>query len=69
MANHFAKKQQNLTAYCRIFPQEDDVHIGRVLVAIEACGAGLAHELMQTAIAYATQTWLQHTLYSKHNLT
>ncbi|WGE60339.1 GNAT family N-acetyltransferase [Actinobacillus equuli] len=61
--HHFAKKQQNLTAYCRIFLQEDGVHIGRVLVAIEARGSGLARELMQTAIAYAKQTWPQHTIY------
>lgn len=61
--HHFAKKQQNLTAYCRIFLQEDGVHIGRVLVAIEARSSGLARELMQTAIAYAKQTWPQHTIY------
>lgn len=42
----FAKNSQKLTAYCRIIPEQDGVHIGRVLVTKEARGTGLAKKLM-----------------------
>ncbi|AHG72544.1 Acetyltransferase [Mannheimia sp. USDA-ARS-USMARC-1261] len=34
----FAKNAKNLTAYCRLIPSDDGVHIGRVLVVKEARG-------------------------------
>lgn len=49
-AVHFFAK--NLTAYCRLIPADDGVHIGRVLVIKEARGAGLARELVQKAMDY-----------------
>ncbi|MEG9487062.1 GNAT family N-acetyltransferase [Mannheimia indoligenes] len=48
----FAKNAKNLTAYCRLIPSEDGVHIGRVLVAKENRGSGLARELVQKALDY-----------------
>lgn len=48
----FAKNAKNLTAYCRLIPSNDGVHIGRVLVAKEARGSGLARELVQKAMDY-----------------
>lgn len=51
----FAKNANNLTAYCRLIPTDDGVHIGRVLVAAEVRGTGLARELVQKAIAYCRE--------------
>ncbi|MCW9709443.1 GNAT family N-acetyltransferase [Avibacterium sp. 21-586] len=46
-----------ICAYCRIIPQNDGIHIGRVLVAQQARGNGLAKILMQQALAYCQQHW------------
>ncbi|QLB16933.1 GCN5 family acetyltransferase [Mannheimia varigena] len=51
----FAKNAKNLTAYCRLIPAEDGVHIGRVLVVKEYRGAGLARELVQKAMDYCRE--------------
>ncbi|AHG78963.1 Acetyltransferase [Mannheimia varigena USDA-ARS-USMARC-1388] len=48
----FAKNAKNLTAYCRLIPSDEGVHIGRVLVVKEQRGAGLARELVQKAMDY-----------------
>ena len=48
----FAKNATNLTAYCRLIPADDGVHIGRVLVAKGNRGSGLARELVQKAMDY-----------------
>lgn len=48
----FAKNANNLTAYCRLIPSDDGVHIGRVLVVKQFRGAGLAKELVQKAMDY-----------------
>ncbi|MEE6075407.1 GNAT family N-acetyltransferase [Avibacterium paragallinarum] len=46
-----------ICAYCRIIPQTDGIHIGRVLVAQQARGKGLAKELVQQALDYCQQHW------------
>ncbi|VEB23841.1 GNAT family N-acetyltransferase [Avibacterium volantium] len=46
-----------ISAYCRIIPQADGIHIGRVLIAEQARGKGLAKELVQQALAYCQQHW------------
>ncbi|QLB19531.1 GNAT family N-acetyltransferase [Mannheimia granulomatis] len=51
----FAKNANNLTAYCRLIPSDDGVHLGRVLVAKEARGSGLARELVQKAMDYSRE--------------
>ncbi|EXI63245.1 GCN5 family N-acetyltransferase [Mannheimia granulomatis] len=51
----FAKNTNNLTAYCRLIPSDDGVHLGRVLVAKEARGSGLARELVQKAMDYSRE--------------
>ena len=68
----FAKNAKNLTAYCRLIPADDGVHIGRVLVVKEARGSGLARELVQNVLDYCrinfpnqpihaqAQSYLQH---------
>lgn len=48
----FAKNAKNLTAYCRLIPEQDGIHIGRVCVAQNARGSGLARELIQKAMDY-----------------
>ncbi|MDD0823813.1 GNAT family N-acetyltransferase [Mannheimia sp. AT1] len=48
----FAKNTKNLTAYCRLIPEEDGIHLGRVCVAKNARGFGLARELVQKAMDY-----------------
>ncbi|HHW7570219.1 TPA: GNAT family N-acetyltransferase [Mannheimia haemolytica] len=48
----FAKNATNLTAYCRLIPANDGVHIGRVFVVKENRGSGLARELVQKAMDY-----------------
>ncbi|MEG9490720.1 GNAT family N-acetyltransferase [Mannheimia indoligenes] len=50
----FAKNAKNLTAYCRLIPGDDGVYLGRVLVAKEARGSGLARELVQKAMDYCS---------------
>ncbi|WP_414043857.1 GNAT family N-acetyltransferase [Macrococcus sp. EM39E] len=42
----------NIAAYARIIPEEDTVHIGRVIVHPDFRGEGLAKELMQNALKY-----------------
>lgn len=59
----FAKEQQNLTAYCRIIPQQDRVYIGRVLVTEPMRGSGLARQLMQQALAVCKQRWQGLPIY------
>lgn len=51
----FAKNAKNLTAYCRLIPADDGVHIGRVLVVKENRGSGLARELVQKAMDYCRE--------------
>ncbi|HHW7567973.1 TPA: GNAT family N-acetyltransferase [Mannheimia haemolytica] len=51
----FAKNAENLTAYCRLIPADDSVHIGRMLVVNQFRGSGLAKELVQKAIAYCRE--------------
>jgi ElaA protein len=51
----FAKNAKNLTAYCRLIPADDGVHIGRVLVVRKYRGAGLARELVQKAMDYCCE--------------
>ncbi|MFZ7216373.1 GNAT family N-acetyltransferase [Avibacterium avium] len=46
-----------ICAYCRIIPQDDGVHIGRVIVAQHARGKGLAKELVRQALDYCQQHW------------
>ncbi|MFZ7304672.1 GNAT family N-acetyltransferase [Avibacterium avium] len=46
-----------ICAYCRIIPQNDGIHIGRVLVAQQARGNGLAKALVQQALDYCQQHW------------
>lgn len=49
----FAKNVKNLTAYCRLIPDSDGIHLGRVLVVKEYRRAGLARELVQKAMDYS----------------
>ncbi|WP_429946087.1 GNAT family N-acetyltransferase [Bibersteinia trehalosi] len=50
----FAKNAKKLTAYCRLIPTDDSVHIGRVLVVNQFRGTGLARELVQKAMDYCS---------------
>ena len=59
----FAKNSQKLTAYCRIIPEQDGVHIGRVLVIKEVRGTGLAKKLMTQALAVYQQQWQSEKVY------
>ncbi|MDD7570030.1 MAG: GNAT family N-acetyltransferase [[Actinobacillus] rossii] len=59
----FAKNSQKLTAYCRIIPEQDGVHIGRVLVTKEARGTGLAKKLMTQALTVCQQRWQSEKIY------
>ena len=59
----FAKNSQKLTAYCRIIPEQDGVHIGRVLVTKEARGTGLAKKLMTQALTVCQQQWQSEKIY------
>ncbi|MFZ7157410.1 GNAT family N-acetyltransferase [Avibacterium gallinarum] len=57
-AVHFWQEfDSKICAYCRIIPQADGIHIGRVLVAQHARGNGLAKALVQQALAYCQQHW------------
>ncbi|WP_373742116.1 GNAT family N-acetyltransferase [Neisseria sp.] len=49
----FAKNHEKPIAYSRIIHCEDCVKIGRVVVAVEARGSGLARELMSQAVKFA----------------
>ena len=61
----FATNSQKLTAYCRIIPEQDGVHIGRVLVTKEARGTGLAKNLMTQALTICQQQWQSENVYCK----
>ncbi|OOH91249.1 GNAT family N-acetyltransferase [Pasteurellaceae bacterium 15-036681] len=57
IATHlFAQNNSKIIAYCRIIPEQDGIHIGRVLIAEFARGKGLARELMQKALSHCEQS-------------
>ncbi|QBF24842.1 GNAT family N-acetyltransferase [Pseudomonas tructae] len=56
----------NLLAYLRLLdPQSQggDVVIGRVLIAADARGRGLGHELMEQGLKYAEEFWPEVPVY------
>ncbi|WP_409500434.1 GNAT family N-acetyltransferase [Mannheimia glucosida] len=61
----FAKNAENLTAYCRLIPADDGVHIGRVLVTKENRGSGLARELVQKAIDYCAENFPTQPIHAQ----
>lgn len=61
----FAKNAKNLTAYCRLIPSDDGVHIGRVLVVKEARGSGLARELIQKALDYCREHFPTQSIHAQ----
>ncbi|QLD32387.1 GNAT family N-acetyltransferase [Mannheimia varigena] len=61
----FAKNAKNLTAYCRLIPAEEGVHIGRVLVVKENRGSGLARELVQKAMDYCCEHFLTQSIHAQ----
>ncbi|TLU75536.1 GNAT family N-acetyltransferase [Mannheimia varigena] len=61
----FAKNAKNLTAYCRLIPAEDGVHIGRVLVVKEQRGEGLARELVQKAMDYCREHFPSQPIHAQ----
>ncbi|HGO5824575.1 TPA: GNAT family N-acetyltransferase [Mannheimia haemolytica] len=61
----FAKNAKNLTAYCRLIPADDGMHIGRVLVVNQFRGSGLARELVQKAIDYCQEHFPAHPIHAQ----
>lgn len=61
----FAKNAKNLTAYCRLIPIDDGVHIGRVLVNKNARGTGLARELIQKALNYCRTSFPNQPIHAQ----
>lgn len=61
----FAKNANNLTAYCRLIPDTDGVHIGRVLVVKENRGSGLARELVQKAMDYCSTHFSNQPIHAQ----
>lgn len=58
IATHiFAKNRDKLTACCRLTPQTDGVHLGRVAVDKAYRGTGLAREMVQLALDICQQKW------------
>lgn len=61
----FAKNANNLTAYCRLISSDNGVHLGRVLVAKEARGTGLARELVQKSMDYSREHFPAHLIHAQ----
>lgn len=61
----FAKNAENLTAYCRLIPEQDGIHLGRVCVAQNARGSGLARELVQKAMDYCAVTFSSQPIHAQ----
>lgn len=61
----FAKNANILTAYCRLIPSDNGVHIGRVLVAKENRGSGLARELVQKAMDYSREHFPMQPIHAQ----
>lgn len=61
----FAKNATDLTAYCRLIPDSDGVHLGRVLVANKYRGKGLARELVQRAIEHCHKAFPNQPLHAQ----
>ncbi|WP_394203957.1 GNAT family N-acetyltransferase [Shewanella waksmanii] len=58
-------EQGQMVAYARVLAPEvsyKEASIGRVIVAQSVRGQGVAHELMQRAIAIASEHWPQHDI-------
>ena len=53
ISTHIFKEENNeLSAYMRVFPKEDIIHIGRVLVAKTHRKSGLGRELVARGLEY-----------------
>lgn len=61
----FVKNANQLVAYCRLIPQDDGVHLGRVLVASTARGTGLAKTLVTKAIEYCQQHFTHQPIHAQ----
>ncbi len=67
------KNNENLIAYVRILPKHTkytEVSIGRVLVVKDYRSKGYASKIMQKAIHYITNEWLEQTIkiQAQHHL-
>lgn len=61
----FAKNAKNLTAYCRLIPEQDGIHLGRVCVAQNARGSGLAKELVPKALDYCMEYFPNQLIHAQ----
>lgn len=61
----FAKNAGNLTAYCRLIPEQDGIHLGRVCVAQHTRGSGLARELVEKAMDYYAVNFPNQAMYAQ----
>ncbi len=53
----FAGQDGEIAAYCRVIPEADGAHIGRVIVSAGHRGQGLAGELMRRSLAVCARRW------------
>ena len=54
IAKHiYLQQNTNILAYCRLYQQNDEYHIGRVIAATKHNGYGT--QIMKTAIKFATE--------------
>ena len=59
----YTEQNGDIIAYCRFYLDTDGVHIGRVLVAQNQRGKGLASKLMQRAMDTAQRIYPQQDLH------
>ena len=58
IATHLFKTENNkLTSYCRIIPEKDGVHLGRVLVVKDERKSGAGRELVSEALKVIKEKW------------
>lgn len=58
----YAADETDIVAYCRIYPDAEGVHIGRVLVVERRRGVGFAQELMRQAVAICQTRYPEQTI-------
>lgn len=61
----FALQDDNITAYCRLIPEQDQLILGRVLVAKDYRADGLGRELVQEALKVAKTHFPHLSIYAQ----
>lgn len=66
ISTHIFKEENNeLSAYMRVFPKDETIHIGRVLVAQNHRNSGLGREVVARGLEYIETIYPEMPIYAQ----